>query len=83
MVALPLPAATSSRISRSRSVRAGKDAALDLRSENRLARGGRANGPFDFLLLGPLEQVAPCAGSHGREDRVVVLEHREDDNRGG
>ncbi len=33
-----------------------------------------------LLLIRPLEHIAACTGPHRRKDRVVVLEHGDDDD---
>src|SRR6476469_6330952 len=91
MVALPLPAATSSSTSRSRSVKEGNAAAVepappgevrdhtpgDLRTEDRLPGSRSANRANDLVLLGTFQQIAAGTGPHSREHRVVIFEHRE------
>ena len=85
------PAASRSRISRSRSVSSGNGSAAGgrvgrrssrargrpPRAEDRLAGDDRADRADDLVLLGALEQVAPSAGLHRGEHGRVVVEHRE------
>ena len=49
----------------------------DVGPEDRLAAADRRDRAHDVVLIGALEQVALGAGAHGREDGVVVLEHRQ------
>ena len=91
IAALGSAAASRSRISRSRAVSSGKGSATGggrgevaqhplghAGGEDRLAGGHGADRPADLLLLGALDHVAAGAGAHGREHRVLVVEHRQD-----
>ena len=86
------PAASSSRISRSRAVSSGNGSAApaaggcgevvehprgDARAEDRLAGGDGPDRAGDLVLLGALEQVAAGAGLHRGEHGGVVVVHRE------
>ena len=51
------------------------------RPEDRLARRDGMDGPHDLFLGRPFQHVPRGAGAHGREDRVVVIEHREHQDR--
>ena len=90
------PCATSSRISRSRSVSSGNAASgtarcgpgevghqppRDGRTEDRVARRHGPHRPDELGSLGALEQVAPRAGLDRGEDRVVVVGHRQHEHR--
>ena len=54
----------------------------DAGAEHGLAGVHGAEGPCDVVLLGPLEQIALSTGLHGREQRIVVIEHRQHAQRG-
>ena len=86
------PRATSSRISCSRSVSSGNGALgagrrglrevghqppRHGRAEDRVARRDRPHRAEELGALGALEQVAARAGLDRREDRIVVVGHRE------
>ena len=89
IAALVSPRATRSRISRSRSVSSGKGLAVPAPpranqartrearrgAEHHLTVGDGLQGPGDLLPVGTLQQVAPGARPHRREQRVVALEH--------
>ena len=89
-----IAAASRSRISRSRAVSSGNGSAAgagvakeaqhplrDFRSEDRLARGNGPDRPADLLLFSALDHIAASTGPHSREHRVVIVKHREHQNR--
>ena len=51
------------------------------RAEDRVARRHRADRPDQLRALGALEQVAAGAGAHRREHRLVVVVHRQHEDR--
>jgi hypothetical protein len=50
-------------------------------SEDGLTGGDGMDRAHDLLLLGALEHVSARAGAHGREYRVVIVEHGEHQHR--
>jgi len=52
----------------------------DSRTEYRFAAADGVDGADDFLLLRTLEDVAASSCPHGGEDRLIVLEHGQDQN---
>ena len=66
---------------RARAGEVAEDPRGNARPEDRFPRRGGAQCPVDLGLLGALEQVAPRARAHRGEHRVVVLVHRQHQDR--
>ena len=61
--------------------RASRHATGDARRKIASPAATRPDRPHDLVPSSPLEQVATGAGAHGREQDLVVLEHRDHHDR--